>query len=172
MKRATTSLPVPDSPVTSTVVSVFATWVASATPRAMRRTAPTIRRFIRLLTCSTNVRARPSRDLCERAASASEPLARAVHATRQREMTDDAMREREVAAIDGVRLLRPERDAHAPIARLDGDAQQRPIAARLDPLPDVPRADHPEYLFGEVADDEFPSIGVPAGSSATSRRSS
>jgi hypothetical protein len=73
----------------------------------------------------------------------------------EREMADDAVREREMAAIVRVRLLRPERDARAPIADLDGDAQQRPIAAGLDPLPDVPQADHPEHLVGEIANHEF-----------------
>ena len=84
MNRATTSLPVPDSPVTSTVVSVEATCVALRSTSRHSTDSPTTRRWVpaaRLIDPSLHARVDPLRtgvvdlmgDVADLAADAPRP---------------------------------------------------------------------------------------------------
>ena len=107
MKRATTSLPVPDSPVSSTVVSVCATRVACARTSFHCLLWPTTRR--------TPLRASSSRvsvATCasSRAAVAARSRAQVLVRERQRQVVGDAAREVDVVLAEAVDFARREEE--------------------------------------------------------------
>ena len=82
----------------------------------------------------------------------------------EREVIDNPVRQRQMPVIVRIRLLRPEADAHAPVARLHRHAQQRPIPARADALPQLGRLGERQPLRRQVADEQFrrhrPAVGI------------
>ena len=157
MKRATTSLPVPDSPVTSTVVSVSATWVAFLSTSRHSADSPTTRMCVFESSSSESIcdpRFEPL-GACLRLGGLPLRLDQLLVRDRERDVIRDPACRRQIARRERSRPFRPEGQVDDLLTGRDSHAQEGAIAGRDDRRERVRGVEDRQRLGADVGDDEF-----------------